>query len=139
MYRLDTDILTLIHANQARVAEQQRNIAPQEIAISIITRIEILRGRFDAVLKAKDSEALLRAQRFLLRSEELLGSLWIVPFDAAAAREFDRLRADRSTRKLGRADLLIASIALAHRAILVTRNLRHFRAIPGLHVVNWAD
>jgi tRNA(fMet)-specific endonuclease VapC len=43
-------------------------------------------------------------------------------------------------RKVGRADLIIASsITLAHRAPLVTRNLRHFRQISGLKVVNWVD
>jgi tRNA(fMet)-specific endonuclease VapC len=42
-------------------------------------------------------------------------------------------------KKLGRADLLIASIALAHGATLVTRNLRHFHQIPGLYTENWAD
>jgi tRNA(fMet)-specific endonuclease VapC len=41
--------------------------------------------------------------------------------------------------KIGRADLLIASIAMAHRATLVTRNVRHFAQIPGLVVVNWID
>jgi tRNA(fMet)-specific endonuclease VapC len=41
--------------------------------------------------------------------------------------------------KVGRADLLIASIALANRATLVTRNRRHFEKVPGLMVVNWVD
>jgi tRNA(fMet)-specific endonuclease VapC len=41
--------------------------------------------------------------------------------------------------EIGRADLLIASIALSRQATLVTRNLRHFRLIPGLRVENWAD
>lgn len=52
---------------------------------------------------------------------------------------FDILRAQTKLGKIGRADLLIASIALAHRATLVTRNLRHFRQIPGLNTDNWAD
>ena len=139
MYLLDTDILTLIHANHARVAEKRHTVASQEIAISIITRIEVLRGRFDAVLKASDSETLLRAQQFLTRSEEKLGLLRIIPFDSAAVQEFDRLRVEKSLRKIGRADLLIASIAIAHGATLVSRNLRHFQLVPGLRVVNWAD
>jgi tRNA(fMet)-specific endonuclease VapC len=41
--------------------------------------------------------------------------------------------------KIGRADLLVASIALANRATLVTRNLRHFREVPGLSLENWVD
>lgn len=43
------------------------------------------------------------------------------------------------SRGIGRADLLIASIALTQRATLVTRNLRHFRHIPGLSFANWVD
>ena len=40
---------------------------------------------------------------------------------------------------MGRADMLVASIALAHRATLVTRNLRHFSKVPDLATVNWVD
>ena len=60
-------------------------------------------------------------------------------FDAQAAAVFDRLRGHKKLKKIGRADLLIASIALARRATLVTRNLRHFQQVPGLLVENWAD
>ena len=35
--------------------------------------------------------------------------------------------------------LLIASIALANNAILVTRNVRHFRQVHGVSLVNWVD
>ena len=63
----------------------------------------------------------------------------VIPFDARSAAEFDRLRQIKNLKRIGRADLLIASIALAQRATLVTRNLRHFRQIPGLNLENWAD
>jgi tRNA(fMet)-specific endonuclease VapC len=56
-----------------------------------------------------------------------------------SAEWFDQPRKDSSLRKIGRADLLIGSIALTHNAVLVTRNLRHFRQIPRLKVVNWVD
>jgi hypothetical protein len=41
--------------------------------------------------------------------------------------------------QIGLDDLLIVSIALAHRATLITRNVQHFRRVPGLIVVNWVD
>lgn len=53
--------------------------------------------------------------------------------------QFNRLRALKNLRKVGRADLLVASIVLTHRAVLVTRNIRHFQQVPGLKPVNWVD
>jgi tRNA(fMet)-specific endonuclease VapC len=75
----------------------------------------------------------------LQQSEEDLESFRVVPIGDAAATEFDKLRQNRKLKKVGRADLLIASIALAQKAVLVTRNVRHFGKIPGLRVENWAD
>ncbi|MFM6253258.1 MAG: type II toxin-antitoxin system VapC family toxin, partial [Dolichospermum sp.] len=63
----------------------------------------------------------------------------IIPISQSAADEFNRLRAISKLRKIGQADLLIASITLVNRATLVTRNLRHFQQIPGIKVVNWVD
>jgi tRNA(fMet)-specific endonuclease VapC len=63
----------------------------------------------------------------------------LLPIDAVAAAEFERLRANNKLKKIGRGDLLIASIALARRATLASRNLRDFRLVPGLRVDNWAD
>ena len=63
----------------------------------------------------------------------------MIPIDAAAAAQFDALRKNSKLKKLGRRDLLIAVIALAERATLVTRNLKDFRKVPGLQAENWAD
>ena len=139
MYFLDTDILALAHAGHARVSDQFRRVDPNEVAITIITRIEVLQGRFAALLKASHGEQLVRAQELLQRSEQRLGLLEIIPVDAASAAEFDRLRQNKKLKKIGRGDLLIGSIALAHRATLVTRNVKDFEQIPGLQVENWAD
>lgn len=59
--------------------------------------------------------------------------------DATSAARFDELRKQKKLRKIGRADLLIAGIALAHGAKVVTRNVRHFHQVPRLIVENWAD
>lgn len=139
MYLLDTDTLTHLHAGHPRVTAHLRELADPDVGTTIITRVELLRGRYDFLLKAATGDDLLRAQRWLVRTEELLAQILILPFDASAARQFDLLREMKALRKIGRADLLIASIALSHNAVLVTRNTAHFRQMPGLKVINWVD
>ena len=138
MILLDTDILTLYLLGQSRVMERSR-AAAEPAATSIVSRIVVLQGRFASVLKASDGQQLLAAQQRLAALERALQGFAIVPFDDAAAATFDRLRRDKKATKIGRADFLIASIALANRATLVTRNLRHFGLIVGLQLENWAD
>jgi tRNA(fMet)-specific endonuclease VapC len=139
MHLLDTDTLTHLHAGQPNVVERLRAVDDPDVGITIITKVEVLRGRIDYLLKAETGVELLKAQELLFRTEELLNQLLVVPISQAASEQFDRLRATPKLRKIGRADLLIASIALANRATLVTRNLRHFKKIPGIRVVNWVD
>ena len=139
MYLLDTDTLTYLYAGNSNVADQLRSIDDTEVGITIITKAEVLRGRIDYLLKAETSENLLKAQELLFRTEGLLSGMLIVPLERSASIEFDRLNSVSKFRKIGRADLLIASIALANRATLVTRNLRHFKQIPGLKLENWVD
>ncbi len=139
MYLLDTDTLTHLHSGNSNVVERLKSVADIEVGITIITKVEILRGRIDYLLKAEAGTNLLKAQELLFRTEELLNDLVIVSINQAASVEFDRLLGVSKFRKIGRADLLIASITLANRATLVTRNLRHFKQIPGLRVENWVD
>lgn len=139
MHILDTDTLTHLHAGHPQIVEHLNNITDLDIGITIITKIEILRGRFDFVLKAANREELLKAQYWLYRTEELLAQLSVIPIDETAAIQFDRLRGERKFRKIGRADLLIASIVLARQATLVTRNVKHFRQFPGVSVINWME
>ncbi len=138
MHLLDTDTLTHLHAGHPKVIKRLRQLDDPDVATTIITKIELLQGRFDFLLKAASAAELLRAQNWLLRTEELLEQIHIVPFTQEAATRFEQFQTS-ALRKIGRADLLIASIALAHRATLVTRNLRHFRQVPGLLLANWVD
>jgi tRNA(fMet)-specific endonuclease VapC len=138
MYLLDTDTLTHLHKGNLRVTERVAR-ADAKVSTTIITRIEILRGRIEFMRKAANGAELLRAQYWLHRSEELLAQIEIVSFDDAAANLFDGLRAQSRLRKIGHEDSAIASLALSHRATLVTRNVRHFQIIPNLRVANWLD
>jgi tRNA(fMet)-specific endonuclease VapC len=139
MYVLDTDTLTWLHVARPQVAARAREVGEDNLATTVVTAIEILRGRHEALLKAADGEELLRAQLRLDSSEALLRDLPIFPVDAGGAGEFDKLRQHKKLKKVGRADLLIACIVLARRDILVTRNLRDFQQVPGLHIENRAD
>lgn len=140
MYVLDTDTLTLLFAGDPRVLGRRDAVPSSEIAITIVTRIEALQGRFDFLLKAATGEELVRAQAWLNQTLQSLAHVeTVLLIDAAAAVAFDQLRLNKKLKKIGRADLLIAAITLANKATLVSRNLKHFRQVPGLPVENWAD
>jgi tRNA(fMet)-specific endonuclease VapC len=140
MILLDTDTVSLFHAGHPLVAERVAKVDPAEVVgTTVITRAEILRARLAFLLKADGGAELQRAQERLDSSDALLADLRVVAIDAAAATEFDKLRKQRKLKRIGRADLLIASIVLAHDALLVTRNVKHFRQIPNLRFENWAD
>ena len=72
-------------------------------------------------------------------SEAKLNKLLTLCIDEHSLRHFWALQDRKDLRKLGRADLLIASITLAHDATLITRNLKHFKLIPQLNFENWVD
>lgn len=139
MYILDTDTLTHLQKGNEKVKARLENANDYEFAITIVTKAEILRGRIEFLLKAEDSIALEKAQRFLIESEKLLEQIPIVGLDSEALKKFDEFRSNSKFRKIGRADLLIASICLAIRAVLVTRNIKHFNQFPNLKVENWVD
>ncbi len=40
---------------------------------------------------------------------------------------------------IGEIDMLIASTALTHEMVLVTRNIKHFQRIEHLQLENWID
>jgi tRNA(fMet)-specific endonuclease VapC len=139
MHFLDTDTMTHAHLGHRKVASRIEQVGEQNVATTIVTAIEIIRGRHEYLLKAADGAQLLRAQQLLNASEEMLMDIQIFRVDAEVAAEFDRLRQIKRLKKTGRADLLIGCITLAHRATLVTRNDDHFRQIPGLKIENWVD
>ena len=140
MILFDTDTFTLATLNHAKLRERTNRLPDTEpVALPLIVVIEVRRGRYDSIFKAADAEELMRAIERHRRSEAALSSFPVVNLDATSAAKFDELRAVKGLKKIRRGDLLIASIALANDALLVTRNLRDFRQVPGLRVENWAD
>lgn len=139
MHLFDSDTLSHLWANNERVVNRLRRCQDTEIGTTSISKSEVLRARCENLLKADSVAELLKAQQRLDRSESKLSELIVAPFDDAAAKELERLESSRKLKKIGRADLIISSIALAHDATLITRNVKHFRQVPNLKVENWVD
>ena len=138
MILLDTDTLTLLLQGHPRVQKRMRS-AEADVATTIITWMEVLQGRFQAIFTAADVDQLERASQRLHESVIQLSTLPIVPINHATANQFAALLANKKLKRIGRGDVLIASIALAEKAKLVTRNVRDFSLVPGLTWENWAD
>ena len=74
-----------------------------------------------------------------IKIEDVLSTVVVVEFDAAAAHAFAAAKAKLLSlgRFPGDMDVLIAAVCLAHDQPLVTRNPRHFADVPGLTVESY--
>jgi predicted nucleic acid-binding protein len=72
--------------------------------------------------------------------ETLLAAMTILPFDEGAAERAARARRELESAgtPIGMADYMIAGTCLAHSAILLTRNRKHFDRVPGL-ALGWSS
>ncbi len=142
MVLLDTDHLSVMEwQNSPGAVHIRRHLEqhpPQEVGTTIINFEEKMRGWMAVLAKARKVNDQIDAYRRLNQQLRIFRSIAIiVEFDESAAVEFQRLKKDYP--RLGTMDLKIASIALAHRAILVSRNERDFRQIAGLNLEDWTQ
>jgi tRNA(fMet)-specific endonuclease VapC len=75
----------------------------------------------------------------LQAQDTLLGQLYSLPFDDAAAEIYGQVRTalERAGTPISANDLLIAAIALTNQLTLVTHNTAEFYRVPGLVVEDW--
>jgi predicted nucleic acid-binding protein len=141
MIVLDTDIVTLLSYGKTEKLKERLAAVEEgeELAVTLITRMEVLQGRFASIRNAADQEELRVATERFQASEQLLDSFVRLELNDAAREHFERLRKAKKTKNMRRGDLLIACIALAHEALLVTRNVKDYKDVQGLRVENWAD
>lgn len=138
MILLDTDHLSIcLDERDARrqVLENRLRAATEQIACTIVSVEEILRGWLALIHRQRDVRRQIHAYDRLSQLFKVLGSWDIVRFDERAAR----LCADFQRRRIrsGTMDLKIASVALANDALLITSNLRDFAQVPGLRCEDW--
>ena len=135
MYVLDTDHLSLNLRGHPKIRERLVLIPADEIAITIITAEEQLRGRLAQVSKAASGHARAIAYVYLRKAIIDLAKLNILDYDADSDSIFQGLKLQRI--RAGSQDLRIAAVTLANRALLVTRNRTDFANVPGLMLEDW--
>ena len=136
---MDTDILSLLWRNHAKVAARVVAAGAEPMAITMVTYIEVLRGRFASVFTAANAAELDLAAEALAKSRKKLDELRVVEFNDTVSKQFDQLLMNKKLKKMGRPDMLNACFALVYGATLVTRNTKDYANIPGLKLENWAD
>lgn len=139
MYILDTDHLSFIQRkNQTgqRILQKLAAIEEADVAVTIITYEEQLRGRLRVVAGAKTLEEQVSAYYWLHQLALDYTLITLVPFDASAAQIYERLR--KAYPRLGTMDLKIAAIAISRQATLLTRNISDFQQIADLLVEDWS-
>ena len=139
MILFDTDTITHFSHGNANVRRKIDAAGEEVLAVAVITRNEALRGRADSLLKAATEDELRKAAERFHQTEELLAGFVVVGFDDTSIAHFGRLLKQKNLKKMGRGDMLIACIALAHDVLLVTRNTKDYKGVAGLRVENWVD
>jgi tRNA(fMet)-specific endonuclease VapC len=137
---LDSDMLSILQRRSepacGRLEQRLGQLSDTDVFTTIVSFQEQMRGWLAAVHKSRTDKRLLLAYSELQSMLRDFCHLNILPFDAAAQTEFKRLR--RQKIRIGTMDLRIASISLATRSTLLSRNLRDFERVPGLDVEDWS-
>jgi len=128
IYHLDTNIVIAYFNGNRTIANQLKFYLPH-ISISTLVLGELLYG----------ARASQRREANLEKVYQLLRLVNLVDFNQACAEQYSQIRVSlrHQGRPTGETDALIAAVAKAYNAILVTDNLKHFQHIEGLLLENW--
>jgi predicted nucleic acid-binding protein len=124
---IDTDVLVSDLRGKTSIL---RGLEERDTATTIVNAFELFHGAY----KSRESAANLAATRGLIASLRVLG----LSIEAAERAGEVLAQAQKSGESLEIRDLLVGCIAKEEGFSLLTYNLKHFRKIPGLRVVDAA-
>ncbi len=128
MVCLDTDFLIgLDRRQQQAISKINGIIQKDELVFTTIANVaEYYAGAF----KSGDKNAIEMAKQYIKDFSVLL-------LDEQPALVWSKLYNEMKASSIGDLDLFIASIAIANKQTLMTRNLKHFERVPDLKVESW--
>lgn len=131
MLILDSNTISYYFRGDPHVVPRLQALRPTDLGVPAIVEYELRYG----LLRLPPEAAAPR----LAALEKLLRPMQRLPFDTGCATHAARIRAslEAAGTPIGPHDTLIAATALRHQATLVTRNVREFSRVAGLHVLNW--
>jgi tRNA(fMet)-specific endonuclease VapC len=137
LYILDSDTIRLFRDKDPKVEARFDSVtAPDKVATTVITVHESVMGWHTYLLKARGPADIEFGYRELARSVRGFTTIAILECTVAGIGRFENLK--RLRLNVGKNDLRIAAIALEAGGIVVTRNLRDFRRLPGLVCEDWS-
>ncbi|HXH95272.1 MAG TPA: PIN domain-containing protein [Thermoanaerobaculia bacterium] len=131
-YLLDTNVLSEVIRKDPNVGVLQRlnEVAPRDLVTSVVCVAELRHG---AARVAHGARLWKRIR------DEILSRVNVLPLGEAEAIRAGDLLATLEARgePIGIEDVWIGATALEYGLQVVTRNLKHFRRIPGLTSESW--
>lgn len=130
-YLVDTNILIyLMNSKSTKLQKKFTSKSIEEFGVSSITVAELIYG-------AKKSKAI---EKNLNAAIKILSPFKILDFTSMDAFEYGDIRADLELKGniIGANDLLTAAQARRKKLIVLTANIKEYKRVEGLKVVNWS-
>ena len=128
-YMLDTNIVIYVIKRRPIELLEIFNRHVGQMCISSITLAELLHGVEKSAMPDHN----------LLQVEDFISRLEVLTYGSKAAAHYGEIRADleRKGTPIGVNDLHIAGHARSEGLTLVSNNLREFRRVEALRLINW--
>jgi tRNA(fMet)-specific endonuclease VapC len=129
MYVLDTNILIYFFKGIGNVAGNLLSKSPKDIGVPAIVLFELEVG----IKKSRSP------QKRIKQLNDLMSIVNVLPFGKTEAQASAQIRAqlEQEGTLIGPYDILIGGTAIGNQATLVTHNLKEFKRIKNLNVVDW--
>jgi len=127
-YILDSDILIYFLKGEKDIIQKVISLPKDDLYITIINYAELLYGIYNSNKITQNKEKIL----------PFLDNFKLLQFDKNASVIFAKLKAKlkKQGQIIADMDLMIASIAISNKATLFTNNLKHFKRIEKLEILN---